>query len=158
MSINQGKSFELHFKENWLKCFPNTFFYRLPDQMNGYLTTSQNPCDFIAFVNRKLFLLECKSHDGASIPFSAIPQYERLLKYKDLKYVVSGVIIWFKEKDRVIWVPIQTMEKLVNDGFKSIQLKILDKKTYNFIEIPATKKRVFMECDYSCLANLDEGW
>ena len=44
-----------------------------------------------------------------------------------------------------------------NDGLKSINIKTTDKKLYNIIEIPSVKKRVFMDSDYRCLADLKEG-
>ena len=149
---NLGKKFEEVFKENWKKCFPNTFIFRLRDQMTGYKETSQNPCDFICFPgNNILYMLECKEHRGASIPFSAIPQYERLLNYKNTPNVVAGCIIWFSEKDLVVFVPILEIEKMVLDGRKSIGIKMLKEKLYNIIEIPSEKKRVFLDSDYSVL-------
>ena len=60
MATNLGKKFEEKFSFDWKKCFPNTFLYRLKDQMTGYKITSQNPCDFLAFNNKKLWMLECK--------------------------------------------------------------------------------------------------
>ena len=151
---NQGKQFEEKFKECWKKSFPNTFIFRLNDQVLGYKNTSQNPCDFICFVNHKLFLVECKSHDGASIPFTAIPQYERLLAYKDIEDVNPGFVIWFKEKDKVIWVPIKTAELIYNDGNKSIGIKLLNDPKYTFVEIPSVKKRIFMDSDYTVMSTL----
>lgn len=88
--------------------------------------------------------MECKEHKGLSIPFSAIPQYERMLDFKDLKDVYPGAIIWFSEKDRIIYVSIQEMEKMVADGEKSIGLRMLESKTYDIIELPFEKKRVFL--------------
>lgn len=61
--------------------------------MNGFKETSGNPCDFLAFAKGKLFMIECKEHKGASIPFVAIPQYDRLLKYTDLDGVFPGVLL-----------------------------------------------------------------
>lgn len=152
--MNQGKQFEEKFRECWRKSFPDTFLFRLNDQVLGYKSVSQNPCDFICFVNKKLFLIECKSHDGSSIPFSVMPQYERLLTYKDLEDVHPGFVIWFKEKDKVIWVPIKTAEKIYNSGKKSIGVKMLEDEQYEFIEIPSFKKRIFMDSDYTILGEL----
>jgi hypothetical protein len=71
--------------------------------MNGYKETSGNPCDFLCFPgNNKLFMVECKEHKGASIPFVDIPQYERLLEYKDFPGVYPGVMLWLSEKDCVM--------------------------------------------------------
>jgi hypothetical protein len=71
--------------------------------MNGYKETSGNPCDFLCFPGtNQLFMVECKEHKGSSIPFTAIPQYDRLLEYKDLPGVYPGVMLWLSEKDLVM--------------------------------------------------------
>lgn len=157
MALNKGKIFEDKFKENWKNCFPNTFIYRLPDQLTGFKATSQNPCDFFCFNGRKMFMIECKSHKGSSIPFNAMPQYERLLEYKNILNVYPGFIIWFREKDKIIWADINVVEKIYNDGNKSIQLRMLDNNDYDLKELPSVKKRVYLDTDYKYLANLYEG-
>ena len=152
-----GKKFESRFAQDWKKCFPNTLIYRLPDQQSGYAGGgSSNPCDFMCYPGDCFLMVECKAHAGASIPFSAIRQYDKMLGYKSLKKVFPGVVIWFYEKDTVIWVSIEEMEKMVNDGEKSIGLRMIDskkpyKKTYNIINLPSIKLRTFMETDYNYL-------
>ena len=153
-----GKKFEERFRIDWKKCFPNTLIYRLQDQLSGYKEASQNPCDFLCFQGDIFLMVECKAHAGASIPFSVIPQYSRLLEYKDFINVFPGVLIWLYEKDTVLWVSIKEMEKMVNDGEKSIGLRMIDskkpyKKLYNIVEIPSKKLRTFMESDYTFLVN-----
>lgn len=152
-----GKKFEDRFRKDYKQCFPNTFIYRLPDQQSGYAGGgSQNPCDFICYPGSLELMVECKAHKGASIPFSKIPQYERMLEYKGLHKTFPGVVVWFYEKDIVIWVSIEEMEKMVLDGEKSIGLRMLqnkndNEKAYNIITIPSTKLRAFMESDYTYL-------
>lgn len=125
--------------------------------MNGYKETSGNPCDFLCFPGEnKLFMVECKEHKGASIPFTAIPQYERLLEYKNYPGVFPGVMLWLSEKDMVLWISITEMEKMVKDGKKSIGIKMLEDSLYNIIMIPSEKKRVFLNSDYSILMRLKE--
>lgn len=148
MSSSRGKEFEAVFRQDWKQVFPDSFLYRLPDMTGGMLGVN-NPCDFICFTSPHFFLIECKSHGGASIPFTAMPQYERLLAYKDIKDVHPGFVIWFKDKDKVIWVDIKKAEKIYLDGHKSIQLSMLDK--YNLLELPSQKKRVFMTTNYEAL-------
>jgi hypothetical protein len=125
--------------------------------MNGYKETSGNPCDFLCFPGEnKLFMIECKEHKGASIPFTAIPQYERLLEYKDFPGVYPGVVLWLSEKDIVMWIGIKEMEKMVNDGKKSIGIKMLEDSSYNIMIIPSEKKRIYLESDYTSLLNFVE--
>ena len=151
MGISKGKPFEKKFEENWKQTFPNSFILRLHDQVSGYKVVSQNACDYVCFTNKRLFLIECKSHEGTSIPFTAMPQYERLLEYKDIEDVTCGFVIWFTEKDIVLWVDIKTAEKIYNDGNKSIRLKMFTDGLYNIREVPSVKKRIFMDSDYSFL-------
>lgn len=45
------------------------------------------------------------------------------------------------------------MQKMVNNGEKSIGLRMLNSDLYNIIDIPFSKKRVFLEPDMSFLVN-----
>lgn len=153
MPINRGKQFEAILKQDWHTSFPGSFLFRIPDQVSGYQTTSQNPCDFIGFTNGKLFLIECKSIEGNTINFSLIRQYDRLLKYKNLADVYPGILIWYRDHDKVIWVPITEAEKMKKAGAKSINIKMLDESKYHIINVPSKKKRVFMESDYRILVS-----
>lgn len=151
---SKGKKWETKFKEDWTKTFPNTFIYRLPDQQSGYYGGSSNPCDFLALPNNHLLMLEIKAHKGNTFPFSAFPQYEKLIKYKDLPNIRAGVIVWFEEHDLVVWTPIEECEKMINDNKKSINIKMLNEDTYKVVEIPSIKQRVFMKCDYSMFKDI----
>ena len=121
--ISRGKQFESKFKADWLKSFPDGFLYRLPDQMSGYKVTSKNLCDFIGFNLNTLYLIELKSHAGASIPISNITQYSNLITKSGIKGVRSGVILWLTEKDKVFYIPALTIKKMMQDGEKSIGLR-----------------------------------
>lgn len=157
MADSLGKKFEQKFALDWRKSFPNTFLYRLKDQMTGYKVTSQNPCDFLAFHHKKLWLLECKETKENTFNFAKLTQLENLKSYLGLEDVYSYVIIWFSTHDKVIAVPIMTVVKMKEDNLKSINVKMLQDKSYNIIEIPSVKKRVFLDSDYSGLLNLKEG-
>ena len=103
-----------------------------------------------------IYFLECKTHAGASVPFSKISQYEKMLSVASLQGVRSGVIIYLYDKDKVYYVPIKTIEKMKADGKKSVGIKAVE-EGYRIIEIPSKKLRVFMESDYSILKELKEG-
>lgn len=155
MAYNIGKKFEERFFSDWKTSFPNTFIYRLNDQMSGYMTVSRNPCDFIAFVNGKLHLIECKSHKGASMPLSNFRQYTEMSKYRGIENVFAGMVLWLIEKDAVLYIPLSTIDKMIEDGKKSVGLVSI-KDGYNIIEIPSEKLRTFMKSDYSVLGGLHE--
>lgn len=155
MAQNYGKQFESKFKEDWLKSFPDGLIHRLPDQTSGYKATSKNLCDFIGFNLNTLYLIECKSHRGASIPMANITQYDNLIKKQGIKGVRAGVILWLIDKDLVLYIPIRVVKELKTLGEKSIGIRHLDE--YDIKVIPSVKKRVFMDSDYSVLLNLNEG-
>ena len=155
MAQNRGKEFEARFKQQFLASFPNSFILRLPDQVSGYKYTSSNICDFIGYAKGKLYLIECKSHLGASFPLSNLSQYNKLLPYVGIPGVRVGVVLWLIDKDKIFYVPISTVIQMKIKNKKSISYKDIDK--WRIIEIPSIKKVVFMDSDYSVLDILEEG-
>ena len=122
--------------------------------MSGYKSIKQI-ADYIGYIYPNIFYLECKSHAGASIPMRNITQYDNLCKKIGIKGVRSGIVLWLTEKDKIFYIPASTIKKMKEDGEKSIGLRHIGK--YKLIEIPSTKKRVFMDSDYSVLKTLEEG-
>lgn len=154
-----GKKWENKFASTFEKQFPDKLIYRLPDQQSGYAGEGgSNPCDFLCYPGDCVLMVECKATKGASISFNDIRQYDKMRDYKGRYKTHIGVLVWFYEKDKIIWVSIEEMEKMVNDGEKSIGLRMIDekkpyKKSYNIIKVEAQKLRTFMEAD---LINLVE--
>lgn len=155
MAQNRGKEFEARFKQQFLASFPNSFILRLPDQVSGYKYTSSNICDFIGYAKGKLYLIECKTHLGASFPLSNLSQYNKLLPYVGIPGVRVGVVLWLIDKDKIFYVPISTVIQMKIKNKKSISYKDIDK--WRIMEIPSIKKVVFMDSDYSVLDMLEEG-
>ena len=155
MAQSKGKEFEARFKQQFLASFPNSFILRLPDQVSGYKYTSSNICDFIGYAKGKLYLIECKSHLGASFPLSNLSQYNKLLPYVGIPGVRVGVVLWLIDKDKIFYVPISTVIQMKIKNKKSISYKDIDK--WRIMEIPSIKKVVFMDSDYSVLDILEEG-
>ncbi len=105
-------------------------------------------------------MVECKAKSGASISFNEIRQYDKMLDYKGCYKTFPGVLVWFYEKDMIIWVSIEEMEKMVTDGEKSIGLRMIKEnypKKYRIINVPAEKLRTFMEADLKYLAEVLNG-
>ena len=156
MANNYGKDFERKLKTDWEKCFPNSFILRISDQMSGYKITAKNLCDFICYFNKNLFLVEAKSIRGNTFPFSNLSQYSQLAKKVGIPGVRVGVVIWFIDHARVLYVPISTITQMKKDGKKSVNIKtVLDE--YNVYELPSVKKRIFCDTDYSILLTLKDG-
>lgn len=145
-----GKRFELQFRKDWAKSVPDSFEYRLNDQMSGYMGSS-NVSDFICFKTPDLFLIECKAHSGNTFPFSAFRQYEGLLAWKDVSGVHPGVVLWMYDHDLVLWIPVETFEKLKKEDKKSFNVKLVGNEEYESLVLPSKKLRTFMETDYSAL-------
>ena len=154
MSIDYGKKFEERFKLDWVNSTGGAIV-RLYDNTSGYLSIS-NVSDYICYKYPNLFFIECKSHKGASIPFTAISQYNKLLSFSNIKGIRSGVVLWLYEKDIVLYIPVKTIKLLKDSGEKSVGIRHL--KDYDIIEIPSKKLRVFMESDYNVLLSLKEGF
>jgi len=112
--------------------------------------------DFINYKYPYIYLIDCKSHNGNTVSFSDFAQYERMLEYKDIPGLYAGTVIWFVERDKVVWVPIQTWEKIKLEGGKSFNIKMLDNPDYECLDLPSRKKRVFMETNYSALIDYYE--
>lgn len=157
MSTQRGKQFEQKFKNDFSK-ISGSFIYRLQDIVNGYRTTSANICDFIGYIYPNIFLIELKSIGGNTFSLANFTQYEKLKSYNSIPGLRKGVIIWYTEKDRIIYVPIFTIDKMLKDGKKSVNIRTIDEEGYEYLNIPATKKRVFMDADYSVLHNLPDNW
>ena len=155
MAINFGKSFERKFVKDWAKSFPKSFIFRLKDNTSEYRYNSANPCDFICFVNGTLYLVELKTVHGSTFPLSNLSQYDQLLGYKDVPGLVACVIIWYVDKDKVLVVPIQTIQQLKNDNKKSVNINNIF-NDYLVIDVPSKKKRVYLDSDYSVIENLSE--
>lgn len=135
---------------------PDPSIDRLYDTTNGFKSIA-NISDFIGYSYPNLFFIECKTHLGHTFPLANLTQYDKLAAKVGIKGVRAGMVLWFIDHDRVCYVPISTITKMKADGKKSVNVKMLDDKSYNIIEIPSVKKRVFLDSDYSCLLNLKDG-
>ena len=155
MALNRGKQFENKFKEDFYKTMSNCSLDRLYDTTNGFKAISQ-VCDFIGYKQPNIFYLECKSHEGNTFPLNNLTQYNKLVTKVGIPGVRVGVIIWFIDHDRVIYVPINTITQLINDGKKSVNINKIEAEGYRIINIPSIKKRVFLDSDYSILMTLED--
>ena len=156
MGISKGKQFEAKLKHDFLATVPDSSIDRLYDSVRGYKAIS-NISDFIAYKKPCIYYLEAKSHQGNTFPLVNLTQYDKLLNKVGIPGVRAGVILWMIDHDRVIYVPITTISKLKADGKKSVNINTIEKDGYRIINIPSTKKRVFLDSDYSILMSLEDG-
>lgn len=155
MSVSKGKQFEKKLQEDFIKSVPNSTIDRIYDSVSGFKSIS-NICDFIAYSKPNIFYLEAKSHKGNTFPLTNLTQYEKLSGKLGIPGVRVGVIIWFIDHKRVLYVPINTVSKLISDNKKSININKIFNEGYRVFEIPSKPKRVFLDSDYSILTNLED--
>lgn len=155
MATNKGKSFEEKFRDDWKKSFPDGTIDRLYDSMSGYQHIS-TVSDFICYNYPHIYYIECKSHKGASLPFTNITQYDKIKQKVGIKGVRAGVVLWLYEKDKVFYIPISTITEMKEQGEKSVGIRSIS-DGYNIVEIPSEKLRIYMNSDYSILSTLEEG-
>lgn len=153
---NKGKDFEARFRKNWLETVRDSFCYRIPDQMSGFKGSS-NVGDFICYKHPYMYIFDCKTKKGNTLPFSDIRQYDKMLEYKNILGVHVGIICWFYEKDLVVYIPIRTLEKIKNEDKKSFNIKMLEDENYECFSIPGKKLRTFIDTDYSKLVGYCHG-
>jgi len=156
MPNNKGKQFEAKLLNDFKKSFPEGTIDRIYDTTNGYRGIA-NISDFIGYNYPNIFYLEAKSHLGNTFPLVNLTQYDKLCTKVGVPGVRAGVVIWFIDHDKVIYVPISSITAMKNDGKKSVNIKMLAEGTYRMIELPSVKRRVFLDSDYSVLLQLGEG-
>lgn len=124
------------------------YCYRVLDYSN-FMGIS-NPADFLAFHKPNMYMIECKTTAGASLPFKNISDYQlKSLWESFIKYSVdSYVIVWYYDKERCRAIPISVIKELINDGKKSIRY---DHEDNRIIEITGKKKRIYCEWDWKPL-------
>lgn len=110
---------------------------RIPDQMNG-LYGSKNICDFICFRTPNLYYIESKSTYEDRFDFSLISdyQYENLLKKSKIQNVWGLIIVLYISHKRAFILDIRDIDKLIQSGQKSLNIKKLDKWGIPYAEIP----------------------
>ena len=155
MSQNRGKQFEGVVCQAFEKV-PNVSIDRLHDQTTGY-KGSQNICDFIVYREPYEYYFECKSVKGNILPFRNITdtQWDGLLEKSKIEGVTAGIICWWIDKDKTVFIPIQTLELMRTVGIKSVRYDAIydcDGDT-DMIEIKGKKKRVFFDYDMEDFLN-----
>ena len=141
---NRGKSFEGVIESSFEK-IPDTTVYRIPDQMS-YKVGSKNPCDLFIYHKPVLYAIECKATNKPSLPFANISEYQwsELLKMSTVSGVVAGIMCWYVNHDTTVFIPIQFLETLKQNGAKSIRY---DADDMSIIRIEGKKRRVFWDYD-----------
>ena len=154
MAVNRGKDFEDCIREA-CEAIPDTSVTRLIDPQAGYAGV-RNICDFIIYRYPTQIFLECKSCHGNTLSihsndpkkrYGAITnnQWEGLLEQSKVRGVVAGVVIWFIDHDKTVFIPIQRLEYYKQHGYKSVNITTMWDD--DWFPIDGKKKRVYFEYD-----------
>lgn len=156
MSVNRGKQFENIVKQAFEKV-DGVSIDRLHDQTTGYKGSS-NICDFVVYKEPYEYYIECKSVHGNTLPFSNITdtQLNGLLEKSRIEGVFAGILCWWVDKDKTVFIPIQELLLMRTVGMKSLRWDAIDEcdGDTKMVEIKGKKKRVFF--DYDMEAFFDE--
>lgn len=144
---NSGKIFEADIKASVPE---RCWIYRLRDNASSFAGgqytrfTSSNICDFLLLDDKTktLYLLECKSTKGTSVPLNMIRDNQvKGLQEASEHCLVAGLIVNFRnENNDTFFVMIDDFVDMVkNIGKKSFNIK--DLQNYNAIRIDCKKKR-----------------
>lgn len=159
---NRGKDFEGEVR-NSIEKVDGVYILRLYDPQGGYLSVA-NPCDFIAYKKPTMYMLECKSHKGNTLPiYSNDPkkkygvftntQWEGMLNASE-KGIVAGAIVWWIDRDVTKFIPIDVLQHYRDMGMKSIRY---DDPFSAIFPIKGTKKRIYFDYDFTEFFNIFGG-
>ena len=111
-------------------------------------------CDFLGYVHPLLFLIECKTTKTNTLPLKRLTQCEKMKAHMGKRGVRVGFVVWFQTRDLCAYVPLFSVLALREQGAKSINVKDILSGEVTSVVVPSRKKRVFLDCDYSCLCEL----
>lgn len=155
MAQNRGKKFEYVIREAFERV-PGVSLDRLNDNTAGFKGIA-GICDFIVYKEPYEYYIECKSVHGASLPFSNITetQWNGLLQKSQIEGVFAGVICWWIDKDKTVFIPIQELAFMELVGMKSVRYDAIDDcdGDTTMVEITGKKKRVFFDYDMEKFLN-----
>lgn len=135
-------------------------FDRIKDQMTGYWG-SKNICDFACFRSPYLWYIESKATWEDRFDFNMITetQHDGLMEKSKINNVFGVVIVLFVSYKRAFIIDINEIERLIQSGKKSINIKKINSWGLKYSEIstiPNNRKKMLdytgeIEDHISCL-------
>ena len=144
---NQGKLFEQDIKSS----VPDTcWIYRLRDNASSFANgnntrfTSSNICDYILFddISRTLFLIECKSTKGTSVPLTMLRDNQtKGLQEASKHNLIAGILVNFRnDNNDTFFITIDEFTNMMQSiNKKSFNIK--DLESIGATRVESTKKR-----------------
>ena len=136
--MNKGKEFEKIFKTQLQE--DGVFIQRIPDIMD--FRSINNIADFYAYSFPYMYLFECKTTAGASLPFANISetQWNGLFGASKYNGVICGIPTWYYDKDVTKFYTIKELVSMRANGYKSVRFD-----SDIGIEIKGTKRKVYFD-------------
>lgn len=150
MNDGLGKKAEQKIKE-WLDRPKDGYsFDRIPDQMSG-MYGSSNICDFVLFKSPNQYYIESKATYEDRFDFAQITDNQRtkLLEKSQIKHVFGLVIVLFATYKRAFVLDIQDVQKMIDSGKKSINIKKIESWPVQFREIRTIENKRKILLDYA---------
>lgn len=115
---------------------------RLYDKMSGWKGDC-NPCDYLFYKKPYFYYIESKATYSDRFDYSMITdnQHDELLKASKIEGVKGYVIVLFATYKRAFIFNIQDIDKEMQKGIKSKNIKKIDKWEIPFIEIETLPSR-----------------
>ena len=162
MARNRGKEFEQKVREQFTATVCGSTIDRLYDTQGGR-TGVRNICDFIAYSFPYILYIECKSKKGNTYPLSdlmklnyrnkaAKTQYSMLCEKINVKGAIAGVLIWYRDHDRVVWADIRGIKQRVELGMKSVNINEVG--SFYTYELYSTTPRIYPNIDFNSLMKI----
>lgn len=143
------KKFESIIKTG-LEEIPGSSVDRLKDPQGGFAGVA-NICDFMMYIKPYLFYFELKVRAGNLLNFKADiteNQWEGMLAKSKIRGVGAGIILWYYEHEITVFVSIQELQRLRLAGNKSLNIKHIENKEVDFIELTGECKRKYYKYDF----------
>lgn len=137
--------------EKWLNRPDEGYsFDRIKDQMTGYWG-SKNICDFTCFRSPYLWYIESKATWEDRFDFNKITetQHDGLLDKSRIHNVFGVVIVLFVSYKRAFIIDINEIDRLIQSGKKSINIKKIDSWGLKYSEIPTIPNNRKKMLDYT---------
>lgn len=161
---NEGKKFENDVKSS----VPDTcWIYRLRDNASSFANgtntrfTSSNICDYILFddITRTLFLIECKSTKGTSVPLTMIRDSQiKGLQEASKHDLVTGILVNFRnENNDTFFILINEFVDMM-DSINKKSFNIKDLESIGATRIKSAKKRTRYKYDIQDMINKLHLW
>ena len=142
---NEGKKFEEQIRKALDKPELNISMDRFNDNMGGFSNIA-SISDFCCYAYPYMFYLECKSTYDNTLNFKSDiteNQWQGMLAKSKLRGILAGICVWYMSYDETYFVPIQELERLKQEGKKSLNISYFtenDKNNLYYFQITGKKK------------------